>query len=263
MTNLDSIFKKQRHHFVNKGLYNQSYGFSISHIWMWVLDHKESWALKNWYFWTLVLEKTLESPRDCKEIQPVHPKGNESWVFIGRTDAEAEAPILWPPDVENWLIRKDSDAGKGWRQEEKGTTGWGGWMASVTRWTWVWASPGSWWWTGKPGALQSMGSQRVRHNWATELNLSLNWLELLSSQLHERSICWALCRGQGPVDAIHGPLWPSSHLARLVMMSYFIDDFFEVVVSGHKIKLVRRHYPAVGATLLPHVQAHRIRGVPS
>ena len=230
---------------------------------MWVLDHKESWALKNWCFWTLVLEKTLESPRDCKEIQPVHPKGNQSWVFIGRTDAEAEAPILWPPDVENWLIRKDSDAGKGWRQEEKGTTGWGGWMASVTRWTWVWASPGSWWWTGKPGALQSMGSQRVRHNWATELNLSLNWLELLSSQLHERSICWALCRGQGPVDAIHGPLWPSSHLARLVMMSYFIDDFFEVVFSGHKIKLVRRHYPAVGATLLPHVQAHRIRGVPS
>ena len=127
------------------------------------------WVPKNWCFWTVVLEKTLESPLNCKEIQPVHPKGNQSWIFIGRTDAEAEAPILWPPDAKNWLIRKDPDAGKDWRQEEKGTTGWDGWMASPTRWTWFHASSGSWWWTGKPGVLQSMGSQRVGHDWATEL----------------------------------------------------------------------------------------------
>ena len=115
-------FKKQRHYFADKGLSSQSYGFSCSHVWMWGLDHKESWAPKNWCFWTVVLEKTLEGPLDCKEIQPVNPKGNQSWIFIERTDAEAEAPILWPPDANNWVIRKDPDAGKDWRQEEKGTT---------------------------------------------------------------------------------------------------------------------------------------------
>jgi len=95
---------------------------SSSHVWMWELDYKESWMLKNWCFWTVVLEKTLESPLDCKEIQPVHPKGDQSWIFIGMTDAEAETPILWPPDAKNWLIGKDPDAGQDWRQEEKGTT---------------------------------------------------------------------------------------------------------------------------------------------
>ena len=110
-------FKKQSHYFANKGPASHSYGFSSSHIWMWELDHKESWALKNWYFWTVVLEKTLESPLDGKEIQPVHPKGDHSWVFIGRTDAEAETPLLCPPDVKNWLIWKDPDAGKDWKQE--------------------------------------------------------------------------------------------------------------------------------------------------
>ena len=99
---------------------NQSCGFSSSHVWMWELDYKESWALKNWCFWTMVLEKTLENPLDCKEIKPVNPKGNQSWIFIGSTDAEAETPILWPPDVKNWLIGKDPDAGKDWKQEEKG-----------------------------------------------------------------------------------------------------------------------------------------------
>ena len=108
--------KKQRHHFATKGPSSQGYGFSSSHIWMSELDYKESWALKNWCFWTL-LEKTLESPLDCKEIQPVHPKGDQSWIFIGRTDAEGETPILWPPDAKNWLIWKDTDAGKDWRQE--------------------------------------------------------------------------------------------------------------------------------------------------
>ena len=113
--------KKQRHYLANKGPSSQGYGFSNSHVWMWESDYKESWALKNWCFWTVVLEKTLESPLDCMEIQPVHPKGNQPWIFIGRTDAEAETPKLWPPDVKNWVIGQDPDAGKDWRQE-KGMT---------------------------------------------------------------------------------------------------------------------------------------------
>ena len=104
--------KKQRHYFANKGLSSQSFGFSSCHIWMWELDYKESWAPKNWCCWTVVLEKTLESSLDCKEIKLVHPKGNQSWIFIGRTDAKAEAPILWPSDVKNWLIWKDLMMGK-------------------------------------------------------------------------------------------------------------------------------------------------------
>ena len=121
MTNLDCILKS-RDNFVNKGPSSQGYGFSNDHIWMWELDWGEGWALKNWCFWTVVLEKTLESPLDCKEIQPVHPKGDQSWVSIGRTDAEAETPILWPPHAKSWLIGKDPDAGRDWGQEEKGTT---------------------------------------------------------------------------------------------------------------------------------------------
>ena len=113
--------KEQRYYFSNKSLSSQGYGFSSSHVWMWELDYKESWALKNWCFWTVVLEKTLQSPLDYKEIEPVRPKGNQSWIFIGRTNAEAETPILWPPDVKNWLIWKDTDAGKdrrrrGWQR---------------------------------------------------------------------------------------------------------------------------------------------------
>ena len=114
--------KKPRHYFANKGPSSQSYGFSSSHTWMWELDYKESWASKNWCFRTVVLEKTLESPLDSKETQPVHPKGNQSWIFTGRTDAEAEILILWPPDAKNWLICKDPDTGKDWRWEEKGKT---------------------------------------------------------------------------------------------------------------------------------------------
>ena len=116
------VIKKQRHYFANKGLSSQSYGFSSGHVWMWELDYKESWAPKNWCFWTVVLEKILESPLNWKELKHVHPKWNQSWIFIGSTDAEAETPILWPPDMKNWLIGKDSDAGKDWRQEEKGMT---------------------------------------------------------------------------------------------------------------------------------------------
>ena len=114
--------KKQRHYFADKSPSNESYGFSSNHVWMWELDCKESWASKNWCFWTVVLEKTLESPLDCKEIQPVHPKGDQSWIFIGGTDVEAENPIIWLPDAKNWLNGKNPDAGKDWRWEEKGTT---------------------------------------------------------------------------------------------------------------------------------------------
>ena len=136
---------------------------------MWELDYKESWALKNWCFWSVVLEKTLESPLDCKEIQPVHPKGNQSWIFIGRTDAKAETPTLWLPDAKNWLIGKDPDAGKDWRQEDKEMTE-DEMVRWPTQWTWVGVNSGIWWWTGRPGVLQSMESQRVGHDWATELN---------------------------------------------------------------------------------------------
>ena len=122
MTNLDSILKSRDITLLTKVHLVKSYGFSSSQVWMWELDYKQSWAPKNWCFWTVVLEKSLESPLDCKEIQPVHPKGDQSWIFIGRTDAEAETPILWPPDVKKWLIGKDPDAGKDWRWEEKGMT---------------------------------------------------------------------------------------------------------------------------------------------
>ena len=119
------------HHLTDEGPSSQSYGFSNSHLWMWKLDHKECWTSNNWCFWTVVLEKTLESPLDCKEIQPIHPKGNQSWIFFGRTDAEAEAPIPWSPDAKSQLIRKDPDAGKDWRQE-KGTWQRMKWLDGIT-----------------------------------------------------------------------------------------------------------------------------------
>ena len=162
--------KKQRHYFVNKGLCSQDYGFSSGQVWMWDLNYKESSVLKNWCFWTVVLEKTLESLLNCKEIQPVHPKGDRSWVFIWRTDFESATPVLWPPEFKNWLIGKDPDARKDWRQEEKGTTEDRLSDGITDSWTWVWVDSGSWWWTGRPGVLQSIGLQRVGHDWATELN---------------------------------------------------------------------------------------------
>ena len=179
MTNIDCILKS-RQYFANKGSSIQSYDFSSSYVWMWELDYKKDWVLKNWCFWNVVLEKTLESPLDCKEIQPVHPKGNQSWIFIGKTDARAEAPILWPPDMKNWFLGKDPNTGRDWRQEEKGMTedemvGWHHQLYGHES-----ASSRSWWWTGKPGVLQSMGSQGIWHDWAAELNrtsisLSLKW----------------------------------------------------------------------------------------
>ena len=148
--------------------------FPVSHVWMWELDHKESWAPKNWCFWVVALEKTLESPLDCKEIKLVNPKGNQPWIFIGRTDAEAETPILWPPDAQSQLVRKDADAGEDWKQEEKGTT-----EDEMVRWhhqlnghefEWAMGEIEG----GKPGVLPSMGSQSQ-----TRLN---DWTELSNSR---------------------------------------------------------------------------------
>ena len=170
--------KKQRHYFANKGPASQSYGFSSSHVWMWELDYKESWAPKNWHFCT-VLEKTLESPLDCKETQPVHPKGDQYWIFIGRTDAEAENSntlATWCKEMTHWKRPWC------WERLKAGTEGddrgWDGWMASPTQWTWVWVSSRSWWWTGKPGVLWFMGSQRIGHNWGTELKNRYKWTYL-------------------------------------------------------------------------------------
>ena len=134
---------------------------------MWEFDYEESWALKNWCLWTVVLEKTLESPLDCKEIQPVHAEGDQPWDFFGRNDAKAETPVLWPPQ-RLWCWEELGAGGEG------DDRGWDGWMASLTQWMWVWVNSGSWWWTGRPGMLQFMGSLRVRYDWATELK----WTEL-------------------------------------------------------------------------------------
>ena len=198
--------KKQRHYFANKGPSSQTYGFSSSQVWMWELDHKESWCI-----WTVVLEKTLESPLDCKEIQPVHPKGNQSWIVIGRTDVEAEAPTLWPPDVKNWLT------GRPWFWErlkaggEGDNRGWDGWMASPTRWTCVSVNSGSCWCTGKPGVLQSMASQRVGHDWATELNWKLLSKYFLSESTHSLWTQSLLSLKSNYNQELWVPFWASDH----------------------------------------------------
>ena len=170
MTNLDSIFKS-RDIILPTKVHLVGYGFSCGHVWMWELDCEEGWAPKNWCFWTVVLEKTLESPLDCKEFQSVHSEGDQTWGFSGRNDAKAEIPVLWPPHAKSWLIEKDSDAGMDWGQEEKGTTE--DEIASPTRWTWVWVNSRSWWWTGRHGVLWFMGSQE------SDTTEWLNWTELL------------------------------------------------------------------------------------
>ena len=169
--------KKQRHYFANKGPSSQGYGFSSGHVWMWELDCEESWAQKNWCFCTVVLEKTLESPLYCKEIQPVHPKGDQSWVFIGMTDVETQTPTLatWCGELTHlkrpWFWERLRAGGEG------DDRGWDGWMASPTQCTWVWVNSGSLWWTGRPGMLWFMGSQRVGHDWVAELNWIMSNVE--------------------------------------------------------------------------------------
>ena len=162
--------KKQRHYFANIGTYSQSYGLSISHVRMWELDHKESWAPKNWCFWTAVLEKTLESPLDGKEIlKEISPEYSLEGLML-TLKLQHFGQLMQKTETFHW---KKPDAWKDWRREDG--RGWG-WMASPTRWTWVWVSSGNWWWRGKPGLLQSMGSQGVRHCWATALKWTeLNW----------------------------------------------------------------------------------------
>ena len=162
MTNLESILKSRDITFPTKIHLIKAMVFSSSHVWIWELDYKEIWPLKNWCFWTVLLEKTLMSPLDCKEIQPVHPKGNQSWVFIGGTDIEAETLIIWPPDAKRWFTGKDPDVGSDWGQEKKGTTehemaGWHHWLDGHE----FGLNSRSWWLTGRPGVLQFMGYQRV------------------------------------------------------------------------------------------------------
>ena len=190
--------KKLRHYLTYKDLCHQSYDFSSSCVWMWKLDCEESWVLKNWCFWTVVLEKTLESPLDCKEIQPVNPKGNQSWIFIGRTDAEAETPILWPPHAKSCLIWKDSDAGREWGQEEKGTiedemAGWHPWLdGSESEWT--------------PGVGDGQGGLACCDSWGrkeSDTTERLNWTEL-NVQLW-LSTAWALPRTPGRGEYLPPP----------------------------------------------------------
>ena len=173
-TNLDSILKSRDITLPTKVHLVKAMLFPV------VMYGCESWTVKKAEHWRSMLlncgvgEDSWES-LGLQEIQPLHPKGDQSWVFIGGNDAKAETPILWPPHAKSWLIGKDPDAGRDWGQEEKGDNrGWDGWMASPTQWTWVWVNSGSWWWTGRPGMLRFLGSQRVRHNWLTELN----WTEL-------------------------------------------------------------------------------------
>ena len=168
--------QKQRHYFANKGPSSQGYGFSSSHVWMWELDYKESWVLKNWCFWTMVLEKTLESPLECKEIQSAHPKGDQSWVFIGRNDAEAESPKLWLPDVKSWLIWKDPESCSERLKAggEGDDRGWDGWMPSPTQWIWVWVNSGNWWWILCTVYCSPWGHKE------SDMTEWLNWTELYS-----------------------------------------------------------------------------------
>ena len=164
--------KEWRHPFANKSLYSQRYGFvfSSSYVQMWELDLQEGWVLKNWCFQIVMLEKTVENPLDHKEIKPVNPKWNSPWIFTGRTDAEAEAPIVWPPDVKSRLIGKAPDAGR----RRRGDRGRDGWMASPTPLTWIWANSWRWWRTGKPGVLKSMGSQK-KSDTTYWLNTTEHW----------------------------------------------------------------------------------------
>ena len=175
MTNLESILKSRDITLPTKICLVKAMVFPVVMYGCESWTIKESWVLKNWCFWTVVLEKALESPLDCKEIQPVHSKGDQSWVFTGKTDVEAETPILWTPDVKSWLIGKDPDAGKDWGQRWRGRQRMR-WLNGIsTQWKWVWVDSGSLWWTGRPGVLWFMMSQSVRQDWATELNWCFKW----------------------------------------------------------------------------------------
>ena len=184
--------RENRHYFADKGPYSQSCGFPSSHVQMWELNHKESWALKNWCFWIVVLEKTLESSLDSKEIQPVHPKGNQSWIFIGRTDAKGETPIFWPPDVTSRLIRKDQNAGKDWSQEEKRMS-----EDEMVGW--------HWWLNGhefEQALGDGEGQGSLRHDWATEQQQLWLAVSALTAGVLD------LTPGQGTKIPTSSEVWP-------------------------------------------------------
>ena len=190
MTKLDSVLKSRDITLLTKVHTSQSYGFSSSHVWVWELDHKEGWAPKNWCFWNVVLEKTFESPLDCKEIKPVNPNGNQSWIFIGRTDADTEVLILWPSDARSWLTGKDPHAWKDWGQEKRVTgdemVGWHHWLNGP----WVWASSGSCNGQGSLVCCIPWGRKKLD---ATE---QLNWTELNFSRVEAHGT-WHMIRSRG------------------------------------------------------------------
>ena len=234
--------KKQRHYFANKGPSSQRYSFSSGHVWMWELDHKESWVLKNWCFWIVVWEKTLESPLDCREIKPVHPEGNQSWIFIGRTEAEAETPIVWPPDAKSWLIWKDPDAGKYWRQEEKGTTeyemvGWHHWLDGHEfeqapgvcdgQWSLVCCSP----W----GFKESDMTERL--NW-TELTLMVKNLAANVGHLRDTGLIPGLERSPG---GGHGNPLQYSCLENPMVIGAWLATIHRVTKSWILLKWLSMH----------------------
>ena len=195
--------KKQRHYFADTGLSSEGYSFSSSHVWMWELDHKESWVLKNWCFWTVVLDKTLESPLDCKETQPVHPKGDQSWMFFGKS-VEAETPILWPPDAKSWLIWKDPDAGKDWGQEEKGTTEdeMVGWHHRLNGHEFGWA----------PGVGVGQGGLACCSSWGrkeSDMTERLSWTELKERQkkFWNTRVQAFLSKAADTMDSVNNILW--------------------------------------------------------
>ena len=192
--------KKQRHYFADKGSYSQSYGFSSSHVWMWELDHIENWALKNWCFWTVVLEKTLESPLDCKEIQPVNPKGNQPWIIHWKDWCWS-----WSSNLLATWCKKPTHWKRPWCWErlraggEGEDRGWDGWMASPTQWTWVWAKSERQWRTERSGVLQSMRSQRIRH----DLVAKQQWVRVALRTLDLLAIVWTDSHPTGTVPSYY------------------------------------------------------------
>ena len=245
----------------------QGYGFSCGHVWMWGLDHKESWAPKNWCFWTMVLEKTLESPLDCKEIQPVHPKGNQSWVFIGRTDVEAEAPIFWPPDVKNWFTGKDPDAGKDWRREEKGMTedemvGWHHWLNGHEFEQTSGDSEGQ----GSPAAVHGVVKSRARlSNW-TELSSLFKCRSLLNPQDHFRRLGAMRLVSLGPFHVgrnwgSEGKLFTQDPVAGLETRSLWrrptaLDTLCTRTVSPPRFKSLSQRGSVFSLSTVPPLVAH-------
>ena len=194
--------KKQRHYFANNGPSSQNYSLSSSHVWMWELDYKESWALKNWCFWTMVLEKTLESPLDCKEIQPVNPKRSQSEysleVLMLKLKLQYFGHLMWRTDFLEKTLMLGKIEGRRRRGQQRMR-----WLDGITdSMDWVWVSSGSWWWTGKPGMLQSMRSQRVRHSWASELSrtdlATWPWEQCITSLRYGFLIGWWIIRVSAP-----------------------------------------------------------------